>query len=96
MSKKKDLMSVSGDYMDKLFSERPGSEKTTEKKQPSGKKKTFSFWANAEESDDWRLWAKSAGIKSDELGNNAIREYIKNHPLSEEQRQMYDILKKRS
>ena len=64
--------------------------KSTEKLQ----KKVFSFRAEAETVDSWRLWADAKGMKVDDLGEKALQEYIKRHPLSEDQKQIYDLKKK--
>lgn len=55
------------------------------------KKKVFSFRAEASEADSWRVWADASGIKVDELGERAIREYIKRHPLKGDQLQIYEL-----
>ena len=55
------------------------------------KKKVFSFRAEVSEADSWRVWADASGIKVDELGERAIREYIKRHPLKDDQRQIYEL-----
>ena len=55
------------------------------------KKKVFSFRAEAGEADSWRVWADASGMKVDELGERAIREYIKRHPLKGDQLQIYEL-----
>ena len=55
------------------------------------KKKVFSFRAEVSEADSWRVWADASGIKVDELGERAIREYIKRHPLKGDQLQIYEL-----
>ena len=56
-------------------------------------KKVFSFRAEAETADNWRIWADAAGMKVDELGTKAITEYIKKHPLTADQNQIYELKK---
>lgn len=55
------------------------------------RKKVFSFRAEADEADSWRVWADASGLKVDELGERAIREYIKRHPLKGDQLQIYEL-----
>lgn len=55
------------------------------------KKKVFSFRAEVDEADSWRVWADASGIKVDELGERALREYIKRHPLKGDQLQIYEL-----
>lgn len=54
-------------------------------------KKVFSFRAEVDQVDSWRVWADAKGIKVDELGEKAITEYIKRHALTEDQRQIYEL-----
>ena len=54
-------------------------------------KKVFSFRAEVDQVDSWRVWADAKGIKVDELGEKAITEYIKRHSLTEDQRQIYEL-----
>lgn len=56
-------------------------------------KKVFSFRAEAETADNWRLWADAKGMKVDELGTKALTEYIKRHPLTADQNQIYELKK---
>ena len=56
-------------------------------------KKVFSFRAEAEDADNWRLWADAKGLKVDELGSKAISEYVKRHPLTADQKQIYELKK---
>lgn len=60
-------------------------------KPQKAQKKVFSFRAEVESADSWRLWADAKGLKVDELGTLAITEYIKKHPLSPDQKQIYDL-----
>lgn len=81
-------------------SERPkkgakGNAKKSEKNVPEAKqkpqKKVFSFRAEVESADSWRVWADAKGLKVDELGSKAIAEYIKRHPLTADQQKIYDL-----
>ena len=99
MAKKKDLMKATQNTMDKFFTEaKEEPAREPEKPRKAGKKtdthKPFSFWAVKAEADEWRLWAKAKGMKVDDLGAEAIREYIRRHKLSDDQQQIYDLMKK--
>lgn len=54
-------------------------------------KKVFSFRAEVDQVDSWRVWADAKGMKVDELGTLALTEYIKKHSLTEDQRQIYEL-----
>jgi len=54
-------------------------------------KKVFSFRAEVDQVDSWRVWADAKGLKVDELGTLALTEYIKKHSLTEDQRQIYEL-----
>ena len=54
--------------------------------------KVFSFRSWIDEVDDWRLYAVIKGIKIDELGAAAMREYIKRHPITEDESALRDAL----
>lgn len=65
-------------------------EKPIEKPQKV-QKKVFSFRAEESLVNSWRVWADAKGMKVDELGEKAIVEYIRKHPLTAEQKTVYDI-----
>ena len=106
-SKKMDKLKSAGANMDKFFSEASESvtespkkttkrntqaepEKVTESPQKA-QKKVFSFRAEVDQVDSWRVWADAKGLKVDELGTLALTEYIKRHSLTEDQRQIYEL-----
>ena len=102
-SKKMDKLKEAGAGMDKFFSgasESPEKstkrntktepEKVTESPQKA-QKKVFSFRAEVEAVDSWRVWADAKGMKVDELGEKALTEYIKRHSLTDDQRQIYEL-----
>ncbi len=89
---KKDF-SKAAEGLDKFFSENHVSKAAVDTKPKKTVKKVFSFRAEAETADNWRLWADAAGLKVDELGTKAITEYIKKHPLTEDQNQIYELKK---
>lgn len=106
-SKKMDRLKSASSTMDKYFSEgsqtatetasddKGTDTKGTAKKRSEEPKKTgkkvFSFRAEESIVDSWRVWADAKGIKVDELGEKAIQEYIKRHPLSDDQNQIYEL-----
>ena len=65
------------------------------KKGKTGKKtdthKPFPFWAIKEDADNWRLWAKAKNIKVDDMGSEAMKEYIRNHPLTPDQETIFRL-----
>lgn len=104
---KMDKLKDAGSSLDKLFSgasESPtetvkkvtkGSvkaepEKTTQSPQKA-RKKVFSFRAEVDQVDSWRIWADAKGLKVDELGTLALTEYIKKHKLTEDQQKIYEL-----
>ena len=69
--------------------------KTAEKAGKTEKKtsepvKVFSFRAAVQDVDQWRLYAAIRGEKVDEIGAAAMREYLKKHPLSAEEKALFD------
>lgn len=102
---KKDLKKAAQDGLDKFFTEasespaenqRENDTKAPKKiaeKSNKAVKKVFSFRAEAETADDWRLWADAKGMKVDELGTKALTEYIKRHPLTDDQKQIFELKK---
>lgn len=54
-------------------------------------KKVFSFRAEVDQVDSWRVWADAKGLKVDELGTLALTEYIKKHSLTEDQKKIYEL-----
>ena len=52
--------------------------------------KVFSFRAAVHDVDQWRLYAAIRGEKVDEIGAAAMREYLKKHPLSAEEKALFD------
>ena len=102
-SKKIDRLRDAGSSLDKLFSgasESPveSPKKTSQRtvkaepeKPQKAQKKVFSFRAEVDQADSWRVWADAKGLKVDELGTLAITEYIKRHGLTEDQKKIYDL-----
>ena len=51
--------------------------------------KVFSFRSWKEEVEYWREYAAIRGLPVDYIGSSAMREYIKNNPLSEIEMALY-------
>ncbi len=95
MAKKKDFSAATENAMDKFFSEAAvQAPQRTRTGRKTDTHKPFSFWALKSEADDWRIWAKARGMKVDDLGTEAMREYISRHELTPDQKQIYEIMKK--
>lgn len=66
--------------------------KTAQERRVTGKgkkgddTKVFSFRSWIDEVDGWRLYAAVKGLKIDELGAAAMNEYIKRHPITDDER----------
>ncbi len=60
------------------------------KKTVSEPMKVFSFRGTVQDVDQWRLYASIRGVKVDEIGAAAMREYLKRHPLSSEEKALFD------
>ena len=104
---KMDKLKTAGADMDKFFSGASEKASEPTKKSTRGRakgqpeevseepkktqKKVFSFRAEVDQVDSWRVWADAKGMKVDELGEKAITEYIKKHSLTEDQRQIYEL-----
>ena len=102
MSRKMGDLKKAGAEMDKFFtaSESPAetqrkndtkAPKKVAEKPNKAVKKVFSFRAEVDTVDSWRVWADAKGMKVDELGEKAITEYIKRHALTDDQRQIYEL-----
>ena len=81
--------------------EKPKAKKNTKKatkadagqsvKPEKAKQKVFSFRAEENKVNQWRVQAVARGITVNELGEKAIDEYIKKHKLTEDQQQLFDL-----
>lgn len=91
MATKKKLTGIQN-TVDKFFSDPEPVQ--TGKTKKTDTHKTFSFWAPKEDADSWRTYAKARGVTMDDMGTEAFTEYMKNHPLTDEQKQLYELLKK--
>ena len=52
--------------------------------------KVFSFRGTVQDVNQWRLYASIRGAKVDDIGVAAMREYLKRHPLSAEEKALFD------
>lgn len=94
MAGKKNLNSAGVGVFDKIFSDNVKSSSDTSiptVDSTHSSKKVFSFRGPVTEVEKWRIYADAKGIKVDELGTEAITEYIKKHPLDEDEQQVYNI-----
>lgn len=54
-------------------------------------KKVFSFRGNADDVIKWRLYADArSGMTMDEIGREALNEYMNNHPLSKIEKDVFN------
>lgn len=77
----------------KKGSEEPQKAQEGKKQRVIDTHKVFSFRAPIETVDSWRLWADAKGLKVDDLGEKALEEYIRRHPLNEDQKTIYELKK---
>lgn len=102
MASKKKLDEAGAAVFDKFFSSQDaenGSQKGDSKSDDSlsgkGRKKAnkrvFSFRGDDSAVTEWRVYADASGMKVDELGTAAMKEYIENHPLNPDQKKIYDL-----
>lgn len=79
---------------DKFFSaaNREDTQKPENKKAPVGEKIVFSFRSPKSNVESWRIYANLKGMKVEELGTAALDEYMKKHPLSDEEQAVFNTL----
>lgn len=53
-------------------------------------KQVFSFRGDKNDVKAWRLYANITGIKVDDLGSLAMKEYLENHPLEDIEKALFD------
>lgn len=86
----------------RVSSGKKGNTKTSTKKPPEAKiegqkvlkkdtQKVFSFRAEIEDVDAWRIYADAKGMKVDDLGQSAMKEYINRHKLGSDEQKIYDL-----
>lgn len=68
----------------------PGTKKTVTKANKTVKK-VFSFRGEPDDVIQWRLYADArSGMTMDEIGREALNEYMKNHPLSKVEKDVFN------
>lgn len=79
---------------DKFFSaaNQSDTEKKENKKFPVGEKIVFSFRSQKNNVESWRIYASVKGMKVEDLGAAALDEYMKKHPLSDEEQAVFNTL----
>lgn len=92
---KKDLTAAAQAVTNQFFSanEEQQSNERSEKKQSKGHTepvKVFSFRSAVQAVDQWRLYASIRGVKVDEIGTTAMEEYLERHPLTGEEKALFD------
>ncbi len=78
-----------------LIKSTPAEEKAEEKPLTKPQKQSFSFRADQNKIENWKLYAETIGTKDiGTLWTAAIDEYISNHALTADQQEIYDLKKK--
>lgn len=79
---------------DKFFSaaNKGDTQKPENKKVPVGEKIVFSFRSPKSSVESWRIYASVKGMKVEDLGAAALDEYMKKHPLSDEEQAVFNTL----
>lgn len=77
---------------ERLFVHREDTEKNKIKKSPVGEKIVFSFRSPKNNVESWRIYASVKGMKVEDLGATALNEYMKKHPLSDEEKAVFNTL----
>lgn len=105
----RDIKFIQKNYPDKLATQKsqtiseliqteestPKEEKTKEKANIKPQKQSFSFRADQNKIENWKLYAEAVGTKDiGTLWTTAIDEYISNHKLTENQQEIYNLKKK--
>lgn len=86
---KENLKSYAGEPESVTFEKKPAGKKLTKR----DTHKVYSFWANKEQIEVWKCYQKASNTlkKAEDLGLEAITEYIKNHPLQGKEKEKYEI-----
>ena len=98
MASKKDLNNKAAAATAKMFSgsgkepkKEPVKETTPGKEEKSKTdKQVFSFRGQKDDVKAWRLYATVTGMKVDDLGSLAMREYLAAHPLKGAEKALFD------
>lgn len=56
------------------------------------KKQVFSFRSEADDIARWKAYATATGQTMESVGNAAMTEFLKNHPLTENEKVVFDAL----
>lgn len=72
-------------------SEKP-QETAQEQPQKPVKKQVFSFRAGINDISRWKAYSTATGQTMESVGNAAMTEYLKNHPLKNNEKVVYDAL----
>lgn len=67
-------------------------ETAQEKPQKPKKKQVFSFRAEVDDIARWKAYSTATGQTMESVGNAAMTEFLKNHPLTENEKVVFDAL----
>lgn len=95
-TKKERIAQAAGNALDRLFTgtepeaaaETAPQEKTAQRPAKAAKK-VFSFRALEDEAESWRAYADARCMTVDAMASAAMQEYVKRHPLTDEERIIY-------
>lgn len=79
---------------DKFFSasNKENTQKPENKKSAISEKIVFSFRSPKSNVESWRIYASIKGMKMEDLGTASLNEYMKKHPLSDEEQTVFNTL----
>lgn len=67
-------------------------ETAQDKPQKPKKKQVFSFRAEVDDIARWKAYSTATGLTMESVGNAAMTEFLKNHPLTENEKVVFDAL----
>lgn len=67
-------------------------QETAQEKPQKAKKQVFSFRAEVNAITCWKAYATATGQTMESVGNAAMTEFLKNHPLTENEKVVFDAL----
>lgn len=83
-----------GSHADAAKAQQPVVGKSGNRENTKQKKQSFSFRADQNDIERWKLYAETLGVKDlGKLWSSAIEEYINSHALTAEQQKVYEMKK---
>ena len=67
-------------------------QETAQEKPQKARKQVFSFRAEVNAITCWKAYATATGQTMESVGNAAMKEFLKNHPLTENEKVVFDAL----